>query len=128
MTNEESGSEPGDPVVSNPDFYSLLWENDDVRVLEYHDLPGQETTPHTHPNTVMVALTDFHRRLALGAIVREVALEAGSAQWLPAQSHSGTNIGTTPTHTILVELKHSLQSPPGSGVVGPTSPGRGDDG
>jgi hypothetical protein len=31
--------------------------------------------------------------------------------WLPAQSHSGKNIGSTPTHTILVELKNSSGAP-----------------
>ena len=26
-----------DPTVSNPEFYRTLWENEDVRVLEYRD-------------------------------------------------------------------------------------------
>ena len=96
-----------DPVTTNPEFYRTLWENDDVRVLEYTDAPGQETTPHEHPNTVMVTLTDFDRRLTSGDQSRDVTLAAGSAVWLPAQTHSGKNIGGTPTHTILVELKRS---------------------
>ncbi len=96
-----------DPTTTNPEFYRTLWENDDVRVLEYRDTPGQETTPHEHPNTVMVTLTDFDRRLSSGHDSRDVSLTAGSAVWLPAQSHSGRNTGSTPTHTILVELKHS---------------------
>lgn len=96
-----------DPTTTNPEFYRTLWENDDVRVLEYRDVPGQETTPHEHPNTVMVTLTDFDRRLSSGAESRDVTLPAGAALWLPAQSHSGKNTGSTPTHTILVELKHS---------------------
>lgn len=96
-----------DPTVSNPDFYHTLWENDDVRVLEYRDTPGQETTAHTHPNSVMVTLTDFDRRLSIGGESRHVTLTAGSAVWVPAQTHSGSNIGSTPTHTILIELKNS---------------------
>ena len=96
-----------DPTTTNPEFYRTLWENDDVRVLEYVDRPGEETTPHAHPNTVMVTLTDFDRRLTSGDQSRDVTLTAGSALWLPAQTHSGRNIGTTPTHTILVELKRS---------------------
>ncbi|MBU1587404.1 MAG: cytoplasmic protein [Actinobacteria bacterium] len=96
-----------DPTTTNPEFYRTLWENDDVRVLEYRDVPGQETTPHEHPNTVMITLTDFDRRLSSGGGSRDVTLPAGAAVWLPAQSHSGRNTGSTPTHTILVELKHS---------------------
>jgi beta-alanine degradation protein BauB len=99
-----------DPTVTNPEFYRTLWENDDVRVLEYRDTPGQETTPHEHPNTVMITLSDFDRRLSSGDQSREVSLAAGAALWLPAQSHSGKNIGDTPTHTILVELKSSTVS------------------
>ena len=107
-----------DPTISNPGFYRTLWENDDVRVLEYRDEPGQETTPHGHPNSVMVTLTDFDRRLSSGGDSREVTLAAGAAVWLPAQTHSGRNIGATPTHTILVELKHSTQAA-GTPALGP---------
>lgn len=108
-----------DPTTTNPEFYRTLWENDDVRVLEYRDTPGQETTAHEHPNTVMVTLTGFDRRLSSGDESRDVSLPAGAALWLPAQSHSGRNTGSTPTHTILVELKHSAPAAqPGS--LGPT--------
>jgi hypothetical protein len=99
-----------DPTTTNPDFYRTLWENDDVRVLEYRDQPGDATTPHRHPNSVMVTLTGFDRTLASGGQSRDVTLPFGSAVWLPAQVHSGTNIGSTPTHTILIELKRSAES------------------
>ncbi|WP_309615412.1 cytoplasmic protein [Salinibacterium sp.] len=112
--------EDTDPTISNPEFYRTLWENDDVRVLEYRDTPGQATTPHDHPATVMVTLTDFDRRLTSGEHSRDVTLAAGSAVWLPAQSHSGLNIGRTPTHTILVELKNSTSSA-SSASLGPVT-------
>lgn len=107
-----------DPTTTNPHLYRTLWENDDVRVLEYRDQPGQETTPHAHPNSVMVTLTDFERRLSMAGQSREVALSSGSAIWLPAQTHTGANIGSTPTHTILIELKNSIQPAPAD-AVGP---------
>ena len=88
-----------DPVVSNPDHYALLWENERVRVLEYRDAPGDETTPHRHPDSVMVTLTSFSRRLASGDRSRDVRLAAEQAVWIPAQSHTGRNTGDTPTHT-----------------------------
>ena len=37
---------------------------------------------------------------------RDVDLPAGGAFWRAAQRHHGENIGDTPTHVILVELKH----------------------
>lgn len=100
-----------DPTESNADFYKVVFENDRVRVLEYTDAPGDRTTVHSHPDSVMITLSDFDRRLVLGDREREVSLTSGLATWLPAQSHRGENIGTTPTHTIFVELKEPGPTP-----------------
>lgn len=121
VTYNDTTTGAADPVATNPEFYRLLWENNDVRILEYRDTPGQETTPHDHPNTVLIALTDFQRRLTIGNREQDVALAAGSAQWLPAQTHSGKNVGDTATHTILVEIKHSQQPAPGAEPLGPSA-------
>lgn len=94
-----------DPTTTNPELYHVLFENARVRVLEYRDVPGDRTQPHHHPDSVLCALTTFDRRLSIDGHTREVGLSAGEAQWLPAQVHTGENIGTTPTHAILVELK-----------------------
>ena len=108
-----------DPTITNPDFYRTLWENDLVRVLEYNDEPGAQTTPHEHPNSVMVTLTGFSRRLSAGGREFDVSLDAGQAVWLPAQRHSGHNTGETATRTILVELKGEAAGVPGETTLGP---------
>lgn len=41
-----------DPVAGNPTHYSVLFENDRVRVLDYLDALGDKTTPHEHPDSV----------------------------------------------------------------------------
>lgn len=110
-----------DPIVTNPDHYRLLWENDFVRVLEYTDEPGTQTTPHDHPNSVMVTLSSFQRRLSAGGREFETALETGTAVWIPAQRHSGENIGVTPTHTVLVELKGAAAGAPSATALGPVT-------
>lgn len=94
-----------DPTVTDPDNYKLLFENDRVRVLDFHDTPGAKTKPHHHPNSVLLMLSDFQRRLTIGDAVREVTIEKGQALWSPAQVHSGENIGTTDSHVVFVELK-----------------------
>src|SRR5471030_672183 len=94
-----------DPVTTNPDHYRVLWEKERERVLDYLDEPGEATTPHDHPDTVMVTLTDFRRRLVSGDNEVDVELQSDRAVWLPAQRHAGINIGDTATHTILIELK-----------------------
>ncbi len=108
----------GDPTVSNGDLYRVVFENDRVRVLEYRDEPGDRTTPHAHPDSVMVTLSSFRRRLHAGDTSRDVELAAGLANWLPAQQHSGENIGDSETHVIFVELKE-LHAASAEGALGP---------
>lgn len=109
-----------DPVVTNPNHYKVLFENEQVRVLEYTDQPGDMTNPHGHPNSVMITLSSFRRRLHSGDEKRDVEISAETAGWLPAQQHAGHNIGDTPTHVIFVELKDSPVAPPSAGSLGPS--------
>jgi quercetin dioxygenase-like cupin family protein len=108
-----------DPVESNPEHYKVVFENDLVRVLEYSDEPGDRTTPHRHPDSVMYTLSTFRRRLVSGDVQREVELQAGSVGWLPAQEHQGENIGDTPTKALFVELKGVDGATPDAGRLGP---------
>jgi hypothetical protein len=111
-----------DPTVSNPDLYHLIFENDRIRVLEYRDRPGDSTTPHLHPDSVMYTLSSFNRRLASGGREVDVKIDAGSVRWLDAQEHSGLNIGDTETHVIFVELKEpnpAISPAPSDSPLGP---------
>ena len=111
-----------DPVQSNPQHYRLIFENERVRVLEYTDHPGDETTTHRHPDSVMVTLSSFRRQLRADGTELEVELEANSARWLDAQDHSGHNIGETDTHVMFVELKEaSMREAQSVPRLGPTS-------
>jgi hypothetical protein len=97
-------------------------ENERVRVLEYRDRPGDRTTPHRHPDSVMVTLSSFRRRLVSGEQERDVEMDAGTASWMAAQEHYGENTGDAETHVIFVELREppSTQSSPGeSPQLGP---------
>jgi hypothetical protein len=110
-----------DPVVTDPELYRVVFENERVRVLEYRDTPGDRTSPHSHPDSVMVTLGSFKRRLWAGDREVELELPAFQAQWLDAQEHSGMNIGDTPTHSIFVELKEPAPAPSDRGALGPSS-------
>ena len=111
-----------DPAVTNAEHYKVVFENDKVRVLEYNDQPGDSTTPHEHPDSVMYTLSSFRRRLVMGDMQREVEVDSGTVGWLPAQQHHGENIGETPTHVIFVELKAAASrgdEPSGADGLGP---------
>jgi hypothetical protein len=97
-----------DPVATNPDQYRVIMENERVRVLEYRDKPGDKTSPHRHPDSIMFRLSAFNRRLSSGGREVEVELPDGVSRWLGAQEHSGENAGDTETHTIFIELKGTV--------------------
>lgn len=111
-----------DPVTTDPEFYRLVFENDQVRVLEYRDQPGDATHLHGHPDSVMIPLGHFRRRLTVGDRQVEVELEPGAVRWLDTQMHRGENIGGTPSHAIFVELKNSATQPRPAGPLGPATP------
>ena len=94
-----------DPTVTNSDKYKVIFENDKVRVLEYKDKPGDKTTPHSHPDSVMITLSSFSRKLHFEGKDLDVQKQSDEASWLPAQTHVGENTGSTETHAIFVELK-----------------------
>ena len=108
-----------DPVETNPDHYKVVFENDRVRVLEYTDRPGDRTTPHEHPDSVMHTLSAFRRRLHGSGTHRDVEMPGGLTGWLPAQQHAGENIGDTGTHVLFVELKEGSAPGDGTGRLGP---------
>ena len=70
----------------------------------------------------MVTLSDFSRRLTAGDRTFDTTLTTGQAVWLPSQRHAGENTGTTPTHTILIELKGDAAGDPSSAPLGPQHP------
>lgn len=103
--------EPTDPTITNPQLYSTVFENDRVRVLAYNDRPGDRTTPHRHPDSVMITLSSFRRRVSSDGRHVDLEFDPGAVRWLSAQEHIGENTGSTDTHVIFVELKE-----PGSTV------------
>lgn len=108
-----------DPTITDPDKYKIIFENDRVRVLEYRDEPGQKTSPHEHPDSIMHTLSSFERRLnSAQGEARDVTLSKGETRWLDAQMHSGENIGSTPSHALFVELKDAAR-PSGATALGP---------
>ena len=108
-----------DPTVTDPELYRVLFENDRVRILEYRDKPGESTHWHSHPDTVLVPLATFSRRISADGRQVEVHLVAGQPRWVGAQEHAGENIGDTDSHALFIELK---EPPAASGApaLGPS--------
>lgn len=110
-----------DPVEVNPELYRVVFENDRVRVLEYTDEPGDRTRPHAHPDSVMVTMSSFRRRLSSQGREVDVELPAFQVRWLDAQEHSGENIGATQSHAVFIELKEHASAARRSEALGPSA-------
>lgn len=98
-----------DPVISDGDKYKVIFENDKVRVLDYKDQPGEKTHEHSHPAFVLYALVPFKRNIMLPngkILMRE--FKAGDVLYSDEQTHIGENVGETPTHIIMVEMKSGM--------------------
>lgn len=105
-TSAVGATDIADATTTDPDKYQVVMENERVRVLRYHDVPGTKTHQHRHPDSVLYALSTFRRRLHFpDGTSRERAFTVGDVMWIPAQTHVGENIGTTDTEVLLVELK-----------------------
>lgn len=95
-----------DPVITDPDKYKVIFENEHLRVLDYKDKPGEKTNKHRHPSFALYALSPFKRNIHLEegkTIVRE--FQTGDIIWSEGQVHIGENVGETDTHALIIELK-----------------------
>ena len=119
-----------DPTVTDPGLYSVVFENERVRVLEYRDTPGATTHTHRHPDSEMVTLSSFQRRVSSfdqtgRGRSADVELTAGQVRWVGAQEHVGHNTGATDSHAIFIELKEtSPVAGAGETLLGPVPPGQ----
>jgi quercetin dioxygenase-like cupin family protein len=95
-----------DPVQQNPEFYKILLENDDVRVLEYRLKPGQKESLHSHPDGVVYGFNASKIRVtSADGKVTESAGKAGDVFWRKSVTHALENVGDTDVHSLAVEIK-----------------------
>ena len=94
-----------DPVKVDPTHYKVVLENASVRVLKVSLPAGAKTPMHTHPDTIIVPLTNSKVRFTMpdGKSV-DSDLAANSAQYTPAGPHAGANLGAA-GDVIVVEFK-----------------------
>jgi quercetin dioxygenase-like cupin family protein len=95
-----------DPVKVDPNHYKVESENAQVRVLRITYGPHEKSPMHSHPNSVVVFLTDGQVKFTLpGEKTDEQTFKAGESRWTKAGKHAPENMGDKPFEAILVELK-----------------------
>lgn len=103
-----------DPVALSPDLYTVLLENEHVRVVEYRIDPGRREPWHTHPAKAMYVIEGGTLKITLADGTSFLAEEqAGTAHWMgPVGRHSGENVGTTTVRIVLIEVKSAAGQVP----------------
>ena len=95
-----------DPVKVDPKHYKVEFENAEVRVLRFKYGPHEKSVMHSHPNLVVIPLSDAKVKFELpGGKSEEQELKANQPQWTPATTHNPENMGDKAMEGILVELK-----------------------
>jgi quercetin dioxygenase-like cupin family protein len=95
-----------DAVKVDPKHYTIVSENDQVRIVKVHYGPHERSVMHSHPNSVAVMLTDMKSEFTMpDGKKQNMTAKAGDAQYTPAQVHLPENTGDKGMDLILVELK-----------------------
>jgi beta-alanine degradation protein BauB len=95
-----------DPLKVAPGMYSLVFENDRVRVMQVVFKPGESIKKHSHPDHYAYVLEGGQLTINKDNAKPMVAdLAAGQVVWITAESHWAKNTGTTPVKLLVNELK-----------------------
>lgn len=95
-----------DPVKVDSKHYTVVSENDQVRILKVHYGPGEKSVMHSHPNLVAVFLNDSKGQFTFpDGKKQEFTAKAGDAQYEAAVTHLPENTGENGMDLIVVEMK-----------------------
>jgi hypothetical protein len=108
---DDAGKPIPDPVSAYPDNYTVLFEDERVRVLDFRLARGASEAFHRHPPNVAVFLGEFKIRFRLpdGKTALREAHVGDVGYSSEAVIHSPTNIGDTDAHGILIEFKQAAK-------------------
>lgn len=101
-----------DAVKVDPKHYSVVSENDQVRILKVHYGPHEKSVMHSHPATVAVFLTDAKGTFTFpDGKKQDFSLKAGQSQYSAAGVHLPENTGDAGMDVIVIELKGKAAAP-----------------
>jgi len=94
----------------DPKHYSVVLDNDQVRVLHIQYGPGEKSVMHSHPDSVVICLTDVNTRITYpDGKTEPVTGKKGQALFIKATRHQPENIGPDAMDVIQIELKKSAR-------------------
>ena len=110
-----------DPLKVDSAHYKVLYETPSVRILKIDYAPGDKSTMHQHPESIVVSLAASKVQFTMpGGKVENQEMASEAALYMPAGTHSPANVGSTRVDAILVEFKSAA---PGKATLPATRPG-----
>jgi quercetin dioxygenase-like cupin family protein len=95
-----------DAVKVDPKHYKVEFENDQVRVLRITMEPREKGVMHSHPEGVVVFLSDGDGKFTFpDGKTQESKFKAGQVIWSPETTHRSENTGAEPFEVIQIEFK-----------------------
>jgi len=95
----------------DPKHYKVILENEQVRVLRITYGLGEKSVMHSHPEGVVVFLTDGDSKFTFpDGQSQNIKFKAGSVIWVSEQNHLPENIGNKPFEVIQIEMKSAPTS------------------
>lgn len=114
MTLQKNEFKVDDPIELAPQHYRVLLENERVRVLEYRSRPGDKSSVHSHPDSVIYSFQPA--TLTVSGLIdekrNEVKLQPGEVIWRREITHAVENTGDTDARLLVVELKNAAEPVP----------------
>jgi len=96
-----------DPVKVSGDVFKVLFENKQIRILDFKLKKGKRDEMHSHPGLVYCVINGGKIKMHLPSGKSNVTIfkdgEVGYRK--PVKLHSLENVGKTDIHFILIELK-----------------------
>jgi quercetin dioxygenase-like cupin family protein/ketosteroid isomerase-like protein len=95
-----------DPAKVGPNIYKCTFENERARLCEIRFKPGDSIPVHSHPDHIVYVISGGKLRITpVGGAASDVEFKPGQVIWIPAEAHSGVNIGSTDVRGLVIELK-----------------------
>ena len=95
-----------DVAKVNPKTITVRLDNAKARVMEATLQPGDKEQMHSNPASIVYVLSGgVMRSHSADGKVTETTLKAGDVIYREPLTHWAENIGTTPLHLMVIELK-----------------------
>jgi hypothetical protein len=96
-----------DVAAADADHSKEIFENDQVRVIEVHIIPGEKQPAHHGLNRLIYALSDYTITYSSDRTgTEESIVEIGEAHWHGPDEHAVENTGETEAHYLIFAWKN----------------------